>query len=273
MFLSISEFFKYLLLGLVQGITEPLPISSSGHLIIFKNIFNVNMVDEINFNIIVNFASLLAILIYYRKFLLEIIGGAFSFIFKKNKDKKNEFSYCLLVVVATIPAGIAGLFLKDIIDEKFSSLLSVGISLFITGLLLNFIHYVSKKAKTDKISLKTSILMGFAQIIGLFPGISRSGSTTSFGVLNKVDLEKALRFSFMMYIPVSIASLFLGIMDLDINNIYIGGYIIAFFMSLIGTYVAINLFFKLVKKDNLKYFGYYCLAVSMTVLIYLAITK
>ena len=273
MILSIIEFTKYLLLGLVQGITEPLPISSSGHLIIFKNIFGVKMHDEINFNIIVNFASLIAIIFFYRKFLLGIIKGAFAFVFKKDATKKNDFYYCLLIVVATIPAGIAGLLLKDIIDNKFSTLLSVGISLFITGLLLIFIHQRSKKTTTEEISLKTSILMGCAQIIGLFPGISRSGSTTSAGVLNKVNLEKALRFSFMMYIPISVASLVLGIADLEVSKIYVSGYIGAFVASLIGTYFAIKIFFKLVKGDNLKYFGYYCLVVSLLVLFFIAITK
>lgn len=270
---SFIEFIKYLLLGLVQGISEPLPISSSGHVIIFKNIFKLTIDDEINFNIFVNFGSLIAILFFYRLFLKDIIGGALKYVFKKDKAHKHDFIYCLLVVIATIPAGIAGIFLKDIIDDKFSSLLSVGICLFITGMLLLFIHAIAKKATEEHITLKTSILMGIAQVIGLLPGISRSGSTTSIGVLNKTQLEKALRFSFMMYIPISLASLVLGFKDLNTGAIYIPGYIVAFFMSIIGTYLAIKWFFKLVKRDNLKYFGYYCLAISLSVLFYLAITK
>jgi undecaprenyl-diphosphatase len=272
-FISIEQFIRYVLLGLVQGITEPLPISSSGHLIIFKNIFGVSMDNEINFNIIVNFGSLLAILFYYRLFLKDIIVGAWTYLFKKNKEGYPDFIYCVLIIVATIPAGIAGLLLKDIIDARFSTLLSVGICLFITGMLLIFIQTIAKRANTNKITLKSSLLMGCAQIIGLLPGISRSGVTTSFGVVNKVELDKALRFSFMMYIPISIASMVLGIYDLNINIIYIPGFIAAFFMSMIGTYFAIKFFFKLVKKDNFKYFGYYCLLVSISVLIYLAINK
>lgn len=272
-FASFSEFIRYLLLGLVQGITEPLPISSSGHVIIFKNIFGLTLGDEINFNIFVNFGSLIAILFFYRLFLKDIISGALRYLFKKDKSRKNDFLYILFVVIATIPAGIAGLILKDLIDKNFSSLLSVGICLFITGMLLLFIHQVSKHATEEKITLKTSILMGVAQVIGLLPGISRSGSTTSVGVLGKVQLEKALRFSFMMYIPISFASLILGISDLNTSTIYIPGYIAAFVASIIGTYFAIKWFFKLVKRDNLKYFGYYCLAVSLSVLLYLAITK
>ena len=273
MFLSIIDFLRYLLLGLVQGITEPLPISSSGHLIIFKNIFKVTMEDDINFNIIVNFASFIAIVIYYRKFLMEIISGAIKFVFKKQSEFKNDFLYILFVCIATIPAGIAGVLLKDIIDVNLSTLLSVGICLFITGLLLLFIQKMSNKAFKEEITLKTSIFMGLAQVIGLFPGISRSGVTTSFGVLNKTSVEKALRFSFMMYLPFSIGSMILGVADLDLNNIYIPGYIVAFITSLVGTYFALKIFFQLVKKDNLKYFGYYCLTISTLILIYLAIIK
>lgn len=273
MFFTLPDFIKYLILGLIQGVTEPLPISSSGHLQIFKSIFNLHVEGDINFDIIVNFASLLAIIYYYRSFLKETLSGAFSYVFQKKAEHKDKFQYCLLVVIATIPAGIAGLFLKDFIDNTFSSLLSVGICLFITGLLLIFIHNRAQDAHNEKISLKTSILMGFAQIIGLFPGISRSGSTTSLGVANNTELKAALRFSFMMYIPISIASLFLGILDLNQFNTYIPGYIGAFFTSLIGTYFAIHYFFKLVSKNNLKYFGYYCFVISLSILLYLAIIQ
>lgn len=267
-YLTFIEFIKYLLLGLVQGITEPLPISSSGHLVIFKTIFQTTMADETNFNIFVNFGSLIAIVIFYRKFLLEILSGAWAFVFHKAIDHKKDFLYCVFIIVATIPAGIAGLLIKDFIEASLSGLVSVGISLFVTGLLLLFIHYASKKAHKETIDLKTSIWMGIAQIVGLIPGISRSGATTSLGILNKVQLEKALRFSFMMYIPISLASLALGIYQFDVANTYILGYIVAFVMSIIGTYFAIRFFFRLVRKDNLKFFGYYCLTEATLVLLY-----
>lgn len=273
MFLSISDFLKYLILGLVQGITEPLPISSSGHIMIFKNVFNVYIENNINFTIIVNFASFIAIVLYYRLFLKEIIIGAWNYLFKKDLNGKKDFLYILFVAIATVPAGIAGILLMDTIENHLSSLTTVGIALFFTSMLLFIIHYASKKANNENITLKTSVLMGFAQVLGLLPGISRSGVTTSFAVLNKTKVEKALRFSFMMYIPISIASMILGISDIDSTNTYIPGYIIAFIASLIGTYFALKLFFKLVKKDNLKHFGYYCLTVSIFVLIYVFFIK
>jgi len=272
MILAFLDFLKYVLLGLVQGITEPLPISSSGHLVIFKNIFGVIMNDELNFNIFVNFGSLIAIILYYRLFLKEIIVGAFRYLFKKQKEYQKDFIYIMLVIVATIPAGIAGLLLKDLIDSALSTLLSVAVCLLITGGLLLFIQAMSKRADQENITLKTAILMGVAQIFGLLPGISRSGVTTSFGVANKAQLEKALRFSFMMYIPVSFASLLLGILDIDMEQTFFAGYIGAFLMSIIGTFLSIHFFFKLVRKNNLKYFGYYCLLVSLAIFIYLGVT-
>lgn len=272
-FINIIEFLKYLLLGLVQGVTEPLPISSSGHVIIFKELFKVTIQDEINFNIFVNFGSFIAIIFFYRAFLKDIIIDSWKYVFKKDQSGKDGFLYVVYVIIATIPAVIAGYFLKDIIDDRFSSLLSVGICLFITGSLLLFISSIAKFANTEKITLRTSIMMGLAQVVGLLPGISRSGSTTTLAVANRVELDKALRFSFMMYIPISVGSLILGIIDLDNSTTYFPGYIGAFFMSLIGTYIAINLFFKLIKKSNLKYFGFYCLMVSSAILIYLIIIK
>jgi undecaprenyl-diphosphatase len=108
--------------------------------------------------------------------------------------------------------------------------------------------------------------MGVAQIVGLLPGISRSGSTTSIAVANKVDLTKALRFSFMMYLPISLASMVLGIMELDASNTYWAGYIGAFIRSVLDI-CRVKVIFHLVKKETLKYFGYYCLAVGILVLL------
>lgn len=265
------KWLKYVLLGLIQGITEPLPISSSGHVIIFQNIFGLSIPDEMNFNIWVNFGSFIAIVFFYRLFLKDIIVGFFSYVFKKDKTHLQDFQYGLFVVIATIPAAIAGIFLKPLIDTHLSTLLTVAICEVFTGLLLLFISFFAKRAVKNEVTLKDSILMGLAQVIGLLPGISRSGSTTSIAVANKVDLVKALRFSFMMYLPISLASMVLGIVDLNPATTYWEGYLGAFVMSIFGTYFALRLFFHLVKKDNLKYFGFYCLAVGIAVLVYLGV--
>lgn len=268
------EFLKYLVLGLVQGITEPLPISSSGHMIIVDSIFGKIISEDAmnNFQIIVNFASLIAIVIYYRVVLKELIVGSFNFVLKGKKEDKKFFIYVLLIILASVPAGIIGLIIKlNNIDRYFSNILCVGITLFITGNLLLYIHNVTEQANRTEVTWKDSLLMGFGQVIGLLPGISRSGVTTSFGVSNKLSLESALRFSFMMYIPASFGAAILGVYDLlkdgsFSNSGLISGYVGAFIASLIGTYFAIHLFFKLVKNKNLKYFSYYCILISIIVL-------
>ncbi|MGD9604736.1 MAG: undecaprenyl-diphosphate phosphatase [Bacilli bacterium] len=273
------EFIKYLLLGLVQGVTEPLPISSSGHMVIFDQIFGNVVSKEAmnNFQIAVNFASLLAIIIYYRQLIKQLIVGSWQFLFKSNKEEKPAFLYVLYIILATIPAGIVGLIIKfNNWDQYYTNILVVGISLFITGLLLLFIAQKQTQAIRDDVTWKDALLMGGAQVIGLLPGISRSGVTSSVGVANHLKLDKALRFSFMMYIPASIAAALLGLYDL-INPdealtepVFWGGYIGGFIASLVGTYVAITLFFKLVKHKNIKYFGFYCLLVATVVLILIA---
>lgn len=267
------ELLKYIVLGLVQGITEPLPVSSSGHMLIFDSIFGniIPTEDMNNFQIIVNLASLIAIIFFYRHLIWELLSGSFSYVFKGKKEEKHNFNYLLFVLIATIPAGIVGILIKLLnLDKFFTNILVVGICLFITGLLLLYIHNVAKDATREEIKLMDSLLMGGAQVIGLLPGISRSGVTTSFGVSNKLSLMSALRFSFMMYIPASIGAGVIGIYDIfkdGSSNIgFMPGYIGGFIASLFATYFAIKLFFKLVKSKNLKYFGFYCIGVSLIVL-------
>jgi undecaprenyl-diphosphatase len=271
--MDLLELLKYIALGLIQGITEPLPISSSGHMVILDAIFGEVVPSSAmnNFQIVVNFASLLAIIFFYRKMVSELIIGSKDYIFKKDESAKPKFKYLLYVLIATIPAGIAGLIIKLLdLDKYITNIVVVGICLFITGMLLLYIHRITKDANREEVTLKDSLLMGGAQVIGLLPGISRSGVTSSFGVSNRLSLLSALRFSFMMYIPASLGALLIGAIDIfkdGLSGGSIPGYIGAFFASLFGTYFAINLFFKLVKNKNLKYFGFYCLIVSSIVLI------
>lgn len=263
---------RYIIMGLVQGVTEPLPISSSGHMIIFAEIANYDFSD-LNFKILVNFGSLIAILFYYRSLIKELAVGFFAYLFKKDKSQKKNFYYVLFIVLATIPAGIAGILLGDFVDQKLSNLFSVSIALFFTGCLLMYIHVQSKKAEREEVALHDSLFMGISQVVGLIPGISRSGITTSFGAMNGLKVDKALRFSFMMYIPASVGAIIFMLRDIATSgaqDIFVLGYIGALIASVIGTYVAIKLFFKLVKKENLKYFGYYCLGLSTILLLLIA---
>ncbi|NLD26796.1 MAG: undecaprenyl-diphosphate phosphatase [Acholeplasmataceae bacterium] len=270
---NIWEIVKYAIIGLIQGITEPLPISSSGHMIIADEIFGqllpANTMN--NFQIIVNFASLIAIIIYYRHLLKELIIGSWKYVFKKEKAEKDKFQYVLMIIIASVPAAIVGLIVKLLdLDNYYTNIVCVAICLFITGLLLLYIHHQAAGATRETITWKDSVFMGVGQSIGLLPGISRSGITTSFGIANKVSITAAFRFSFMMYIPASIGATAIGIWDIAKESSFEGnplGYAFAFFASLVGTYFAIKFFFKLIRNKNLKYFGFYCLLVSLIVAV------
>jgi len=270
--MNIIELLKYLFLGFVQGFTEPLPISSSGHLVLFQEILNVQ-IEDLNFEIIVNLGSLLAIVFLFRKDLFRLIKHDVLFLKTKENQYKRDMIYSLLLVLAVIPAGLVGLFLKDVIEDTFKNVFSVGLALLITALALYFVQTKSTENTQEKIGIKDALMIGFFQVFSLLPGISRSGSTMVGGLLRKVKFEEVMRFSFLLYIPISLATMALAVRDIDTSTIFVGGYIGAFLVSVLTTYVSVLWFFRLVRKGNLKYFAYYCTVVGMIALGYVFVVE
>lgn len=268
------EILKYLLLGLIQGITEPLPISSSGHMLILDSAFNNLIPPEAmnNFQILMNAASLLAIIIFYKDFLKEILSGSYRFLFKKEKEEAPRFRYLLMILLASVPAGAVGVVVKALeLDRYFTNIVCVAICLFITSLLLFYVHKEAPKLTREEITPKDALFMGAGQAIGLLPGISRSGITSSFGIANGLKTEAAFRFSFMMYIPASLGATLLGVLDLSREDkINVIGCAAGFVASFLGTYFAVKFFFRLLRKNNLKYFAFYCLAMSIILAVLIA---
>lgn len=267
--MCIKQFLLYLLIGLVQGLVEPLPISSSGHMIIFEYLFKITFSD-LNFKIFVNLASFLAIVLYYRKFILEIIKDFFSYITNKNKRAKTKanFLYIIYVVIACIPSGIIGVLFKDYIEKYLSSILTVALSFLFTSVILFLTSTIIKKNnKFASINTKKSIFIGISQIFGLIPGVSRSGITTFTGVNNKLKLDEALKFSFMMYLPTSLGATVLSLFSNDsLISSFNLLYIVSFISSFIGTYFGLVLFFKFIKRNNFKIFAIYLLIISLLIL-------
>ena len=142
------EFIKYIILGIIQGITEPLPISSSGHLVLIKNLFNTTMLDDVNFEIFVNFGSFLAIFLIFRKEILKY---------------KLDFKYCMLIIIGSIPAGVAGILFKDKIDSFSSNLTILGIAFLITALALFLVRNCNGKKKDEDITYKDALIIGLMQ--------------------------------------------------------------------------------------------------------------
>ena len=266
--MNFIELLKYILLGLVQGLTETIPISSSGHLMILKRLIDLN-VDFDTIAILTNFGSLIAIIILFWKDIKEYVVNFFKYLFTKDKNCKSDFKYCWMIVLGCIPAGLIGLVVKklDLFAKIENNIKIVGLSLIITSILLFMVRNFKGK-KTDKdLGVKEALTVGCFQILGLFPGISRSGSTIVGGMTTGLKRDTAFKYSFMLYIPISIAATGLELLDLTINKTLIPYYLIAILVSTIATLLVTKWFRKVVSEGKLIYFSIYCLIVGLLVLI------
>ena len=258
---------KYIFLGIIQGFTEPLPISSSGHLVIFQELFNLS-IEGINFEIIVNTGSLIAIIIIFYKDIVSLVKNSFLYLFKKQVEFKKDFLYVVMLVIAVIPAGLIGFIFKDSFDVISDNLWVVGISLLITAFALSLVGKAAVENTNEELTFTDALIIGIFQIFALIPGISRSGSTMVGGLSRKIKFEDTMKFSFLLYIPISLAASLLSIFELSSSeDTFIAGYISAFLISIVTTYFAVKWFFKMVRKGNLKYFSIYCFIVGTLVII------
>lgn len=271
----------YGILGAIQGFSEPIPISSSGHLVIFQSIFEklglmVPQMNDVTFEVIVNTGSLLAIMFYYRHDIVRLFNSFFGYILKEEKRKEllPDFRYCILLIIATIPAAIGGALFSDKIEAAFSNPKLVGCMLLVTAIFLMAIHKFGYKGKRSakKLNLFDALKMGFFQLLALLPGISRSGSTLTGGMLGGLDQHAARDFSFFMFMPVSVGAIVLKLKDFlsssTLSALWLP-YLIAFIISGIVTYLALHLLFKLLNKKKLNYFSIYCFVVGILTLLFL----
>lgn len=239
--------FEEILLGLIQGASEFLPISSSGHLALISN-----LTGEPNFFLIttLHLASLIAVIIFTRKEILNLL-----------KFEKEYKKWWLYLIIATTPAALLGFFFGDFIQKTFASYTFLGIGFLITGSVLLYTKFYEDSNKD--FSKKNSFIVGLFQSLALFPGVSRSGMTISSGIFQGLDREKAIKFSFLLFIPLSIAAF---LMEFNAGNINYN-IIIAFFVCLVSSLFFLNLLTKIIKKDKFWMFGPYCLALGLIVLI------
>ena len=262
---------KYFILGLIQGFTEPIPISSSGHVIIAQQLMGMEQ-RGLSFEILTNTASLIAILFIYRETILRLIKNGIDYIRTRNPESKSDFMFIVYIIVGTIPAGIIGVLFKDQIEEVFASAKTVAIALLVTGVALWLIRNLRGVKREGDLKFKDALIVGLAQAIALIPGISRSGSTVIASIAVGMKPETALRFSFMLYIPVSLGGLIMGASDIvtdpSISTLWIP-YIIAFITTLVVTYFAMRWFMGIMEKGKLQYFAYYCFVVGILLLIFL----
>ena len=263
---------KYIILGIIQGFTEPLPISSSGHIFLIKNLFNTNMFNDLNLEIFLNFASFIAIFIIFNKDIIRLIKGFFTYISSKGKKCYKEFKYCMLIVFGSIPVGILGLFLKDPLEKLLANnVYLVGFGFLITGIALILVINSNGKKDDDDITYRDAIIIGICQAIALVPGISRSGMTLVGCLLCKLNRKASLKYTFMLYFPVSIATILLGVKDFVGSGIEVsvlGYYIVGMIFAFIFTYYSYKWLTKLVEKGNLFKFSIYLFIVGIFTIFY-----
>lgn len=257
------DLLEAIILGIVQGLTEFLPVSSSGHLELTKLIFNSIEKPPVAMNVVLHFATALSTCLIFRKDIVQIFSGLLQF---KNN---TETQFSIKIVLSMIPAAIIGFLYDDILETFFVGKAGfIGLFLLITGVLL----FVADKAKTTTkdISFVNSIVIGISQAVALLPGISRSGATISTSVILGVDREKAARFSFLMVIPLIFGKIAKDLISDDFalekgqTTMLIVGFIFAFVTGLI----ACRLMIRLVKNAKLFYFSIYCFIVGITAIVY-----
>lgn len=258
-----------LILGLLQGLTEYLPVSSSGHLAIGSALFGIKGEESLAFTILVHIATVLSTVVILWKEIAWIFKGLFKF-------EIEETRYVLNIVISMIPIGIVGVFFKDEVEAIFGSgLLIVGWMLLLTAFLLTFSYYTKPRQK-EKISLKDAFIIGLAQACAVMPGLSRSGTTIATGLLLGNKKEKLAQFSFLMVIPPILGEALLDSIKL-MNGENITGdtptssLLIGFVAAFLSGCLACKWMINIVKKGKLIYFAAYCALAGIVTLIYSSI--
>lgn len=260
-----------LLMGLLQGLTEYLPVSSSGHLAIAAALFDIDGEENLTFTIAVHVATVLSTLVILWKEVAWLLKGLFRWEGKLNAEQW----YVLAIVVSMIPVGIVGVFFKDYVEEVFGAgLLIVGICLLITAALLIFSYYAKPRQK-EHISLKDAFIIGLAQAIAVLPGVSRSGSTIATGLLLGNKKEKLAQFSFLMVIPPILGEALLDVLkamkggaEAAAGSISLTALGIGFLAAFVSGCLACRWMIGIVRRGKLVWFGIYCAIVGSLCILF-----
>ncbi|MCF6276705.1 MAG: undecaprenyl-diphosphate phosphatase [Candidatus Magasanikbacteria bacterium] len=264
-----TTFFQAFFLGILQGVAEFLPISSSGHLILLSNWLNWS--DQgLFFDVVLHLGSLLAVVFYFRKKLLSLL---FS-IFGKTEDNKEERRFIFLLAISTLPAVLVGFLIKDFVENSLRSVLVVAFGLIFWGGVLWFADWKSRHHKTQKthndLNWKDTLFIGFAQAIALIPGTSRSGITISAGLLKGMNRKDAASFSFLMSIPVIFGAGLLTFLDItksSLETISVSHLFVGFISAFVSGFFAICFLMRFIQKRTFKDFAIYRFVLGALILI------
>jgi len=261
------DWLQALILGIIQGLTEYLPVSSSGHLELGNAILGVQIEENLTFDVMLHVATVLSTLVILWKEIDWILRGLFKF------QMNEETKYVLNIVVSMIPVGIVGFLFKDQIEALFTgNILLVGCCLLVTAALLIFTYYARPRTK-EHLSMRDAFLMGIAQALAVLPGISRSGSTIATGLLLGNRKERLAQFSFLMVIPPILGQALLTVKDFVTGEETFGGVdtlpmLVGFVAAFVSGCFACQWMINIVKRGKLVYFGIYCAIVGAVAIVY-----
>lgn len=253
---------EFILLGIVQGFTEPLPISSSGHLVIFQELLHINL-PGLTFEAFINFGSTVAIILFFWKDIKRLFFGGIRYLFSGLKENTEESNYLWKIFFATLPLVFLTITLKVMDIEFEENIKTVGYALFITALALLFICKKQGYKEIKYMSFTTAFLIGIGQMIALMPGISRSGMTIVFAIALGLTAKEAFNFSFIMFIPASIGALFVSVYDIISTGYFDINFLISAIFAFIFTLIGLVVLKRTMIQSKLIYFSIYCFFVSI----------
>ena len=262
-----------IIFGIVQGITEFLPISSTAHIVITQMIFGYTF-PGLAFEIFLHLASAFAVIIFFRKDLWNIVTGFFRFLNKRSADDRPQFYFGIYILVATFITGVLGSILTNVTADSIKTPPFIAGALVVTGLSLIFIerfHRTGRKTE-DTMTFWDSVLVGLGQTLAVIPGISRSGATLVVSLLAGLNRETAVRYSFLLSIPVILGSTVLAVDEISmevISYIGIGNLVVSFIVTFIFSLLGIIWLIEFLKKSKLIYFAVYCFIVAILVVVFL----
>ncbi|MEL6556758.1 MAG: undecaprenyl-diphosphate phosphatase [Bacteroidota bacterium] len=256
-----------IILGIIQGLTEFLPVSSSGHIELGTAIFGIQSKENLLFSVLVHLATALSTIVVFRKEILTILKDLLKF------EWNESVAFTIKIIISMVPIGIVGVFFEDQITALFGgNVILVGCMLLVTGALLAFTYF--QKDTSQDISYGKAFVIGIAQAIAIMPGISRSGSTIATALILKVDKAKAAKFSFLMVLVPILGAAVLKLKDyLELKatgvelSISSGALVAGFVAAFVFGYLACNWMIGIVKKGKLIYFAYYCFAAGLIAII------
>ena len=249
-----------LILAVVQGLTEWMPVSSSGHLVITQTVLGLN--PPLIFDVMLHVGTLIVVLTVFRKDIADIIKAVI-----KRDFETEEGKLALFIVVGSVPIAITGFIFYDFFKSLFSNLLAVGLALIITGSVLFFSE---KRIGNRKMGILDSLLIGLAQAVTIIPGISRSGITVATGLLRKIDKTKAFRYSFLLSVPAVIGATVMESRDLVLGNMDMAPVFLGATISMIVGYGSLKLLQKIVMNEKFHLFAYYCWTVGIAIILFIS---